>query len=387
MKKIVFILITVLISVFFLEALLQIVSFVNSRSQSSTYSKSKKRIIVTLGESTTSSNWSEHNWPSLLQKKLNLLYPNSYQIINLAVTGKSSSFLYDHLTTYLEANKIKPFAIITMIGINDQFLSSEYIQIPTSGKIEIKTFKLIYLLYKQINGTDSTTLLTKKNEEDIAQYFKMLPHKRDHPEEQLESLIQFVNQNLHTLVHDSQARKSVNLIDDRVLNGYYDQHRYLYELYKKNGYPQKIIPLLSRAIENNPKSIFFHHLLSGIYSDLGNTELAVKYATKAQILSMNRIHKNHYSTLKNIAAMTNKENIKLIVMQYPLLDILPLQLILKKYENVTYVSNKQNFLNVLTKEGYYHLFEDRFAGTFGHCTQNGNELISDNLLNTFFMRL
>jgi hypothetical protein len=49
---------------------------------------------------------------------------------------------------------------------------------------------------------------------------------------------------------------------------------------------------------------------------------------------------------------------------------------------IYFVSNENNFKEALSKHSYYQIFRDSFAGTFGHCTDYGNELIAKNLAET-----
>ena len=72
-------------------------------------------------------------------------------------------------------------------------------------------------------------------------------------------------------------------------------------------------------------------------------------------------------------------------MQYPVRSILPLQEQLKNesyYDKITFISNEKIFKDTLTKNNYDTIFNDQFAGDFGHCTDLGNTLIAENVVHT-----
>ena len=88
------------------------------------------------------------------------------------------------------------------------------------------------------------------------------------------------------------------------------------------------------------------------------------------------------ATLVNYSFLIDKilsRHIKVVVMQYPLRDIGPLQDYLGQRNGVIFVENRQNFRQAVTQEGYHYYFKDNFAYDFGHCTRAGNELIAHNL--------
>ena len=72
-------------------------------------------------------------------------------------------------------------------------------------------------------------------------------------------------------------------------------------------------------------------------------------------------------------------------MQYPVRSILPLQEQLKNepyYDKITFISNEKLFKDALMKKNYDDLFIDQFAMDFGHCSDLGNTMIAENIVNT-----
>ena len=77
----------------------------------------------------------------------------------------------------------------------------------------------------------------------------------------------------------------------------------------------------------------------------------------------------------------NETGIKLVVMQYPTLDILELKDIFNGDEDIIFISNEENFKEVLENRKYEDYFIDHFRETFGHATPAGNKLIAENVAN------
>ena len=72
--------------------------------------------------------------------------------------------------------------------------------------------------------------------------------------------------------------------------------------------------------------------------------------------------------------------IPVIAMQYPLLSAESLRKLLDYREDVTYLENRTNFEAALLDVGYRALFDDLFAGSFGHLTDRGNMLVAENVV-------
>ena len=77
----------------------------------------------------------------------------------------------------------------------------------------------------------------------------------------------------------------------------------------------------------------------------------------------------------------NENGIKLMVMQYPTLDVLELKNIFTKNESIIFISNEENFKGVLENGKYEDYFIDNLRPTFGHATPKGNRLIAENVAN------
>lgn len=82
----------------------------------------------------------------------------------------------------------------------------------------------------------------------------------------------------------------------------------------------------------------------------------------------------NYRTLREL---TRAGGLPLIAMQYPGWKTDSLRAALPA-EGVTFVDNKTDFDRRLARRPYAALFTDRFAGTWGHCTAEGNRIIAEN---------
>ncbi len=83
-----------------------------------------------------------------------------------------------------------------------------------------------------------------------------------------------------------------------------------------------------------------------------------------------------------IVDLLRERGVTVIAMQYPTLSIEALRKILGEREDVIYVENRDNFEEALRHAPYREIFYDSFAGSFGHCTEAGEELIAANVART-----
>jgi len=96
----------------------------------------------------------------------------------------------------------------------------------------------------------------------------------------------------------------------------------------------------------------------------------------------------HYSpiTIMNyhlIREMLKKRKIKHVCMQYPMRDVNELRRIFSgNEEGIIFIDNEKIFKEAVQRDGYEKYFEDMFAGDFGHCTEEGNRLIAQNIADT-----
>ena len=117
--------------------------------------------------------------------------------------------------------------------------------------------------------------------------------------------------------------------------------------------------------------------LAEIYRSQGKTKQAEQMLGK--VAGIGTMRADNYQKLRNII---NNKGIQLVAVQYPLRNIDQLKDQLPTEANVIFVDNEQVFEEAVEKKGYQEYFYDRFAGDFGHCTDEGNRLLAENIANT-----
>jgi tetratricopeptide (TPR) repeat protein len=85
---------------------------------------------------------------------------------------------------------------------------------------------------------------------------------------------------------------------------------------------------------------------------------------------------------RKIEEILSQRKIRLVCVQYPMRDIMPLKNIFLDKKGIIFVDNENIFKKAVEKEGYYPYFCDIFAGDFGHCTPKGNRLLAENIANS-----
>jgi lysophospholipase L1-like esterase len=93
------------------------------------------------------------------------------------------------------------------------------------------------------------------------------------------------------------------------------------------------------------------------------------------------------SNYKKIITRIKESGATAIAMQYPMLSVKPLKALLSETEPDAFIDNEQVFKKAVLENGYNQVFYDAFAGSFGHTTDLGNQIIAENIvsqLNNFF---
>jgi tetratricopeptide (TPR) repeat protein len=134
------------------------------------------------------------------------------------------------------------------------------------------------------------------------------------------------------------------------------------------------IAVCQRALEGNPQCVWALANLAYFYGRQGKTELAEEYSRRNREVQTTM---NLEMTVRNYRAITEiiqKRGIQFVAMQYPLRSLGPLKEMLRPYKGIIFVDNERIF-----PDSGQRYFKDRFAGDFGHCTHEGNQILADNL--------
>jgi hypothetical protein len=80
-----------------------------------------------------------------------------------------------------------------------------------------------------------------------------------------------------------------------------------------------------------------------------------------------------------IKEILDKKKVRLVCVQYPMLNIKQLKAVFEDREGIIFVDNEKVFKDAVRREGYEEYFIDTFGGNFGHCTPKGNRLLAENI--------
>jgi hypothetical protein len=127
-----------------LESTLFLITYLKYSSPEVDLTGSEK-IILAYGESTTQMG-GEHSWPSQLESKLNKgTDQNRFKVINRGGVGVSTVTILNKIKEDLKS--IKPTIVITMMGINEENLTSEYELLKDDHKVpllgSLRSYRLI----------------------------------------------------------------------------------------------------------------------------------------------------------------------------------------------------------------------------------------------------
>jgi hypothetical protein len=112
-------------------------------------------------------------------------------------------------------------------------------------------------------------------------------------------------------------------------------------------------------------------------------EKAEEYFRIAENLRLEHPNKHTNEIYRLILKKLTDKNIKVICMQYPVRSVELLKNILKNeqyYNKIEFISNENNFKDLLKKKKFNEIFTDQFAGDFGHYKKEGGTLIAENLV-------
>lgn len=120
--------------------------------------------------------------------------------------------------------------------------------------------------------------------------------------------------------------------------------------------------------------------ISEKYRKQGRLDEAEKMLLNAGELEKKKakITRKNYNMLHKIA---KERNIRIVAMQYPLLDVNDLKQYFEDYDGIYLVSNRENFEKALSAAPYDNYFIDKSGYKYGHGTLKGNRLIAESAAN------
>ena len=369
--------------------------------------------ILCFGESTTALG-GKYSWPVQLEKILNNKSQKiKFKVFNEGIAGTNTAFILSHLEDNLD--KYKPHIVITMMGINDGDLIFKYeenlrVKIALSLK-DLRIYSLSKLLWKSWKNKirsiiTQDNILTNEINEKVDNYMELgenyrKKEKYEKAEKILKKVIEMDPKNdeayfeLGSICWDknnfTEAEKMFKKAIELNPNdgGIYLE---LGQFYYDQGRLKEAEYMFTEAIEINPNTDEAYCGLGRVYNKQGISDKEIdKFYRKGGFsirvqnnIPSSEITEYHYQQLYN---ELNKRGIRYIAMQYPTLNINKLKNMFNGEENIIFVSNEENFKQVLENEKYENYFIDHMTNSFGHATPKGNRLIAENLTNVILEEL
>lgn len=156
--------------------------------------------------------------------------------------------------------------------------------------------------------------------------------------------------------------------------------------YRNGGNLEQAEKFLKIANSLNPNHDRIYGLLAALYEEMKKPELGKKYMARAQ--EMRNIFYNPVtiSSYRQLKEILDKKGILLVCVQYPMHSVVPLKLFFEDKGDVFFVDNEKVFKDAIKKDGYKKYFCDMFGGDFGHCTDEGNKLLAENIARVILNR-
>jgi tetratricopeptide (TPR) repeat protein len=416
-EKIVLFVIAMLLAVLIIE--LGFASFIISASQritnipSGTFNDMDEKTyrILALGESTTV-GLGYNSWPMQLEYALNNRTKKiKFKVYNEAAGGVSTLYIIGKLEENIE--RYHPDMVITMMGINDWrypcCIYDEKEDLFLSFLSMTKSYKIVKFIAENILGNYETDKKAKRelvySESDIEKYIeKGLLKKEDGiivlaKEIPKNILVDEIMLDLIYLELGYRAKENKNYLLSLVyfkkaleVNPSNDeaflQAGWIYrDFYNDTGSAKDMFQRAAEANQNNAQAVYS---LIDLSRDETGSILKKYYGITSKPSSgsdQEILTDVHYRELYGIL---QKNNIVYAAVQYPTLDIGPIEGFFSKDEQpgIIFIENKNNFRDALMRNNYEKYFFDEFAsdenksmlfyGRFGHATNEGNKLIAEN---------
>jgi lysophospholipase L1-like esterase len=397
---------SIVFSLLLLELLLQGASFAlravsdHSRTDFLASSSADEYRILCLGESTTE-GYGQTSYPSILAEALEGRYAlPRFEVINAGFVAETSSVLVRKLGPLI--SQYRPRMVIVMMGINDPFYFSnpDRIGLSTatqSALLKSRVYKLARIAWSNLAARFSEArphaayypTVSPDIEEHYNRFTQLYwdycddwnedrPHDID---EKFRSLIMMARE---VALSPRAAKGAIIDIPEPYIIYYYGSYEFLSAYYVESDRQDEAIALFNEAIDRHPEAEFFLRGLGGVYAAIGDDSLGRRYFRQADQIAGKRVLGVTKASFTELLRLAESNRMLLVAMQYPTRKVTELKYLLDGSEYPLYVDNELTFIRAVEESGYDTYFADRFAGNFGHCTEQGNRLIVENLLNQVF---
>ncbi len=364
---------------------------------------SKLTRILTIGESTTA-DWQEgshryESWPRQLEKNLNQ-EGQRFRVYNVARIGTDTAHLLARLPQQLD--QYRPAIVIAMMGINDQEgLTFRPARAGIfSGSRVFRLFQWMYERWgfssqaKPVENRDfstpqDATLLARLKKEPVYQVLPAI-ERRMQTMSSIEraQYLDFLGRKSEPILGaDIKTYETSALLFEKSLAEHFEVEcaagNYLF-LSSWMGKPQRCLEVAKQYVERfgsfagTCTRAQLGAVRCALASDRnpewlkafrGDPEVEVSWSERP-----NEVVRENYRALQRLL---DQRGIRLVAMQYPLLDVQQLEALLPRERGVEFVENRANFEAALKKVDASLLFTDRFSKRFGHTTSYGHRLIAE----------
>jgi tetratricopeptide (TPR) repeat protein len=166
-----------------------------------------------------------------------------------------------------------------------------------------------------------------------------------------------------------------------------DDHAYFHigQMYCRWGNWSGAERAFRRVLQVLPADRVGARLLGALATSLmaqGKWEEAREFYARADSILERGFHPRTVENYRQMRRILNEKGIPLVFVQYPVRGVASLKKAVASYEGVVFVDNEATFKEALRRHKVQDLFEDLFAGSFGHCTPLGNRLLAENVAGT-----
>lgn len=389
----------------FLELVLRFFGVIYKSKPENINVSKEEIVIVCLGESMTALG-GKNSYPSQLEKILNQKSGlKKIKVVNLALPMTNS---WDMVENFIKnVDKFNPDIVIAMLGINDK--SFKYYDRLFCNKGEkkfsiVKIFNFFAILVNDVATKIKSKPIFKKNENYI-NLFEFYERNKDFnaAENVLKQAVKkFPKQSLNYIfLYDLYARNDRKVEGEDILkkglktNPESDLIAVKFSWVKiLKGDKYGAINLINSVVERNSEKSQSYVILGRFYKSMGEYEKAIECFKKSISINvhnieaneelellisneyLNAITKNSYNFLYEFLST---KGIQCVFLGYPIRSSEPLKKMFAKKSNIIFVDNELVFKNAVKRDGIEKYFIDMFAGDFGHCTKQGNELLAENI--------
>jgi tetratricopeptide (TPR) repeat protein len=372
--------------------------------------------VLCLGESTTAPvSWGggvDYSWPAQLREILRQRYPGrSFQVVNQGRAATSTAAILANAPDYLE--QYRPQVVIAMMGINDDkwygivAFPSGFGGLLGRGLAHLKVWKLANYIHQEFflqrrsappaGLTAPSPLIAKCLEfrsgaaalRDCTEAMRGAPDD-PRPYEALASFYQGQREfgRALSMAEAAERRGSINprtflILGDRLSSSKrYEQARVMYRRCIDSA--EDDLPMADWCSSRGLAMTYVSENRYGSAAEAYKESIAVypdwlwkpfAIGSAESSAEKNPVTASNYRLLRRLV---QERRSTLIAMQYPGERLRDLKDMLSGASDVVWVDNKESFDRALARRRYDEIFSDRFSGSWGHCTSEGNRIIAEN---------